>query len=152
MKSKAQNPKHMTQGWDPKIVAFLCNWCSYQGADLAGSSRLDHPPNIRIIRVPCSGRVNPLFVLKCLSKGMDGVLVSGCHINDCHYSEGNFYARRRFAILKRFLEYVGIDPRRFQMSWVSAAEGDKWAKVAKDMVAEIKKAGPNKQFIAADSF
>lgn len=132
--------------WEPRIVGFLCNWCSYAGADLAGTSRIEYPPNIRIIRVPCSGRVNPLFVLKCLTSGIDGVLVSGCHIGDCHYSEGNFYARRRFAILKKFLEYLGIDPRRFQMSWVSASEGDKWAKVVKDMVEEINQAGPNKLF------
>lgn len=129
--------------WEPNIVGFLCNWCSYAGADLAGTSRIEYPPNIKIIRVPCSGRVNPLFVLKCLARGADGVLVSGCHIGDCHYSEGNFYARRRFAVLKRLLEYVGIDPRRFQMSWVSASEGDKWAQLIKGLVEEIKQAGPS---------
>jgi coenzyme F420-reducing hydrogenase delta subunit len=130
--------------WQPKIVGLLCNWCSYAGADLAGTSRIKYPANVRIIRVPCSGRVNPLFVLNCLLKeGVDGVLVSGCHIGDCHYSEGNFYARRRFAILKRLLEYLGIDPRRFQMSWVSASEGVKWAKLIEELVEEIKQAGPN---------
>ncbi len=134
------------ESWEPRIVGFLCNWCSYAGADLAGTSRLEYPPNIRIIRVPCSGRVNPLFVLKCLTNGADGVLVSGCHIGDCHYSDGNFYARRRFAILKRLLEYVGIDSRRFQMSWVSASEGDKWARVVRELVEEIKQAGPNTNF------
>ncbi len=133
-----------TENWEPKIVGFLCNWCSYAGADLAGTSRIEYPPNIRIIRVPCSDRVNPLFVLKCLMDGADGVLISGCHIGDCHYSEGNFYARRRFAILKRLLEYLGIDSRRFQMSWVSASEGDKWSKLIKELVEEIKQAGPNK--------
>ncbi len=132
------------ENFEPKIVAFLCNWCSYAGADLAGTSRMEYPPNVRIIRVPCSGRMNPLFVIKCLIKGADGVLISGCHINDCHYSEGNFYARRRFAVLKKLLEYLGIDSRRFQMSWVSASEGDKWAKVVKGLVEEIKQAGPNK--------
>ncbi len=130
--------------WEPKIIGFLCNWCSYAGADLAGQSRLEYPPNIKVIRVPCSGRVNPLFVLKCLMDGADGVLISGCHIGDCHYSEGNFYARRRFSILKRLFEYLGIDPRRFQMSWVSASEGDKWAKLVSGLVEEIKQAGPNK--------
>ena len=132
------------KNWEPKIVAFLCNWCSYAGADLAGTSRMEYPPNVRIIRVPCSGRMNPLFVIKCLMKDADGVLISGCHINDCHYSEGNFYARRRFAVLKKLLEYMGIDPRRFQMSWVSASEGDKWAKVVRELVDEMKSAGPNK--------
>lgn len=130
--------------FEPKIVAFLCNWCSYAGADLAGTSRMGYPPNVKIIRVPCSGRMNPLFVLKCLMNGADGVLISGCHTGDCHYSEGNYYARRRFAVLKRFLEYLGIDPRRFQMSWVSASEGDKWSKLIYGLVEEIKKAGPNK--------
>jgi len=131
------------EGWEPNIIGFLCNWCSYAGADLAGTSRMEYPPNIKIIRVPCSGRVNPLFVLKCLMNGADGVLISGCHIGDCHYSEGNFHARRRFAVLKRFLEYLGLDPRRFQMSWVSASEGDKWSKLIKELVEEIKTAGPN---------
>jgi len=130
--------------FEPKIVGFLCNWCSYAGADLAGTSRREYPPNIRIIRVPCSSRVNPLFVLKCLFKGVDGVLISGCHIGDCHYSEGNFYARRRFTVFKKLLEYLGIDPRRFQMSWVSASEGEKWACLIKELVEEIKQAGPNK--------
>lgn len=130
--------------FEPKIVGFLCKWCSYAGADLAGTSRMEYPPNVKIIRVPCSGRVNPLFVLKCLMDGADGVLISGCHIGDCHYSEGNLYARRRFAVLKRFLGYLGIDPRRFQMSWVSASEGDKWAKLIYGLVDEIKEAGPNK--------
>lgn len=129
--------------WLPQIIGFLCNWCSYAGADLAGTSRREYPPNIKIIRVPCSGRVNPLFVLKCLTQGADGVLISGCHIGDCHYSEGNFYARRRFTILKNLLDYMGIDPRRFQMSWVSASEGEKWAKLIKELVEEIKQAGPS---------
>jgi len=140
---ETRNQKPETrEDWEPRIVGFLCNWCSYAGADLAGTSRIEYPPNIRIIRLPCSGRVNPLFVLKCLMGGADGVLISGCHIGDCHYSEGNFYARRRFAVLKRLLEYLGIDPRRFQMSWVSASEGDKWARVVKELVEEIRQAGP----------
>jgi F420-non-reducing hydrogenase iron-sulfur subunit len=134
---------HKSESWEPKIIGFLCNWCSYAGADLAGTSRIEYPSNVRIIRVPCSGRINPLFVLKCLTDGADGVLISGCHIGDCHYSEGNYYARRRFAVLKKLLEYLGIDSRRFQMSWVSASEGDKWAKVVRELVEDIKSAGPN---------
>lgn len=138
------NPKNAN--FEPKIVAFLCNWCSYAGADLAGSSRMKYPPNIRVIRVPCSGRVNPLFVLKCLTKGIDGILVSGCHIGDCHYSEGNYYARRKFLIIKRLFDYLGIDQRRFHMSWISAAEGEKFSQVVKDVVEEVRKAGPNTEF------
>ena len=94
--------------WEPKIIAFLCNWCSYAGADLAGISRIQYPPNVRVMRVPCSGRVNPLFIIKSLQHGVDGVLVSGCHPGDCHYISGNYYARRRFALLKSLLESVGI--------------------------------------------
>ncbi len=143
---KANEPKD----WQPKIVAFICHWCSYAGADLAGISRIQYPPNIRIIRLPCSGRVNPLYVIKALEQGADGVLISGCHPGDCHYSEGNFYARRRFAMLKKLLEYGGIDPRRFQMSWVSAAEGDKWAEIVRGVVEEVRKIGPNKGFGGID--
>ncbi|TET16976.1 MAG: hydrogenase iron-sulfur subunit [Candidatus Cloacimonadota bacterium] len=130
--------------WTPKIVAFLCNWCSYAGADLAGSSRIPYPPNIRVIRVPCSGRMNPLYVLKSLQFGADGVLISGCHPGDCHYSTGNYFARRRFMVLKNLLDHMGIDPKRFQVSWVSAAEGAKFAEVVKSVVEEIEHLGPNK--------
>lgn len=120
-----------------KIVAFLCNWCSYAGADAAGTSRLRQPENIRIIRVPCSGRVNPLFVLKAFNLGADGVLVSGCHPNDCHYSEGNFYARRRLEFLKEFLPFMGIDKNRFSYQWVSASEAQKWQNVVTNFVKRI---------------
>jgi coenzyme F420-reducing hydrogenase delta subunit len=119
------------------IVAFLCNWCSYAGADAAGTARLRQPENIRIIRVPCSGRVNPLFILKAFKLGADGVLVSGCHPNDCHYSEGNFYARRRLEFLKEFLPFMGIDPNRFSYQWVSASEGQKWQNVVINFVKRI---------------
>jgi coenzyme F420-reducing hydrogenase delta subunit len=132
--------------WEPRILAFLCRWCSYAGADLTGSSRISYPPNVRILRVPCSGRVNPLFILKTLRAGMDGVLVSGCHPGDCHYTAGNYNARRKFAVLSRLLEYVGIDPRRVQFSWVSASEGDKFAKVVSELVAGVKALGPNELF------
>ena len=119
------------------IVAFLCNWCSYAGADAAGTSRLRQPENIRIIRVPCSGRVNPLFVLKAFNLGADGVLVSGCHPNDCHYGEGNFYARRRLEFLKEFLPFIGIDENRFAYQWVSASEAQKWQNVVVNFVKRI---------------
>ena len=123
-----------------KIIAFLCNWCSYAGADLAGTSRLQYPADIRIIRVPCSGRMNPLLVLKCLQEGADGVLVSGCHPGDCHYQKGNYYVRRRMLILTNLLEYFGIDKRRFHMTWVSASEGAKWADVVKKVVEDVRDA------------
>lgn len=146
MDNKPSTINHKPKEWQPKIVGFLCNWCSYAGADLAGGSRLKYPANLRIIRVTCSGRMNPLFVLKALEKGADGVLLSGCHPGDCHYTEGNYYARRRFAIFKKLLEFVGIDPRRFQVSWVSAAEDKKWAEVVSKVTEEVKAAGPNKQW------
>lgn len=132
--------------FEPKIVAFLCNWCSYAGADLAGTSRVQYPPNIRVIRVMCSGRVNPLFVAKCFAEGADGVLVSGCHPGDCHYMEGNYLARRRFLIMNILLEYLGIEPGRFKMSWVSASEGGKFAEVVSTIVNEVKALGPIKKF------
>ncbi len=132
--------------WEPKVVGFLCKWCSYAGADLAGISRKKYPANIRIIKVPCSGRVDPLFILRALRLGFDGVLVSGCHPGDCHYQTGNYRARRRFAITKNLLEYMGVDPRRVQASWVSASEGGKFVEVVTEMVKEIKEIGPNKLF------
>ena len=133
--------------WEPKVIAFLCNWCSYAGADLAGVSRIQYPPNVRIVRVPCSGRVNPLYIIKGLQSGADGVLVSGCHPGDCHYISGNQYARRRFAVLKSLLESVGIEPGRVQFSWVSAAEGEKFSQVVADVVREVKALGPAKRFV-----
>ncbi len=150
MREKSPAKAHKPKDWQPRIIAFLCHWCSYAGADLAGINRIQYPPNIRIIRLPCSGRVNPLYVIKALEQGADGVLVSGCHPGDCHYSEGNLYARRRFAVLKKLLEYVGIDPRRFQLSWVSAAEGDKWAEVVRGVIEEVKEVGSNRMFVKAD--
>jgi coenzyme F420-reducing hydrogenase delta subunit len=133
-----------SQRWEPKIVAFLCNWCSYVGADLAGTSRITYSPNIRVIRVPCSGRVDPIFILRSLQRGADGVLVSGCHPGDCHYTNGNYYARRRMMMLRKLLEFMGIDPRRVQMSWVSASEGRKWAQVVNEATEEIRRLGPFK--------
>jgi coenzyme F420-reducing hydrogenase delta subunit len=135
--------------WEPKIVAFLCNWCSYAGADLAGVSRIQYPPNVRVVRVPCSGRVNPLFVLKSLENGFDGVLVSGCHPGDCHYISGNYIARRKFATLKTALEFIGVEPGRVQFSWVSAGEGEKFAQVVARVTDDVKKLGPAKRLVKA---
>ena len=132
----------MSEEFEPVIVAFLCNWCSYAGADLAGTSRLQYPPNVKIIRVMCSGRVNPMFILNALQQGMDGVIIGGCHPGECHYETGNYLARRRIMILKKLLEYVGINPERVQMAWVSASEGGKFADVMKQSTEEIKKLGP----------
>ena len=132
--------------WEPKLLGFLCKWCSYAGADLAGTSRKKYPANIRIIKVPCSGRVDPLFVLKALRLGYDGVLVSGCHPGDCHYLTGNYRARRRMAILRKFLEYTGVEPERVQMSWCSASEGDKFAKVVTEVTKQLREIGPIQLF------
>jgi F420-non-reducing hydrogenase iron-sulfur subunit len=130
--------------FEPKIIGFLCNWCAYAGADLAGVSRIQYPPNIRIVRVMCSGRVDPSFILEALKDGADGVLVAGCHLpSDCHYISGNFKALRRIKLLKRVLEQFGIEPERVRLEWISASEGDKFAMVVKDMVEQIKKLGPN---------
>ncbi|MBN2302408.1 MAG: hydrogenase iron-sulfur subunit [Lentisphaerae bacterium] len=133
--------------WNPKIVAFLCNWCSYAGADLAGIGRLQYPPNVRIVRVPCSGRVNPLYILKALQTGADGVLVSGCHPGDCHYISGNLVARRKFALLKRYLEYLGFESGRVQFSWVSAAEGPRFAALISQITDDVRQLGPNNKLV-----
>ena len=130
--------------FEPKIVAFLCNWCSYAGADLAGTSRFKYPSNVRIIRVMCSSRLNPMFIVNAFLEGADGVLVSGCHPGECHYISGNYMARRRFVLLRRFLEHIGIHPDRFRMSWVSASEGNKFAEVIKEVTEAVEKLGPNK--------
>lgn len=133
-------------GWNPVIIGFLCNWCSYAGADLAGTSRIQYPPNIRIIKVMCSGRVNPQFILKAFQEGADGVLVSGCHPGDCHYIEGNYHARRKLTLLKDLMAGMGIESERFQMSWVSASEGHKFAEVVTHFTDQIKALGPQTQF------
>ncbi len=126
-----------------RIIGFLCNWCSYGGADTAGVSRFSQPTDLRIIRVPCSGRVTPLFVVKALMSGADGVLVSGCHPRDCHYSEGNLYARRRLEVLKRFLPTLGIEPERFEYIWVSASEGERWQTSVTAFTERIHALGPS---------
>ncbi|NWF77194.1 MAG: hydrogenase iron-sulfur subunit [Chloroflexi bacterium] len=128
--------------FEPKIVAFCCNWCSYAGADLAGTSRIQYPPNIRIIRVMCSGRVSPLFVLKALSVGADGVLVLGCHPGDCHYIEGNYKTLRRIALLKNMLAQMGIEDERIRLDWVSASEGNRFVSIVSDITKKVKALGP----------
>lgn len=135
------------RGWEPRIVAFLCNWCSYAGADLAGIGRYQYPPTVRVIRVPCSGRVDPLFILKALQNGADGVLVSGCHPGDCHYIEGNYYARRKFTVLKNLLDHLGIEEGRVQFSWVSAAEGERFSEVIREVTESVRKLGPAKKMV-----
>jgi len=130
--------------YNPKIIGFLCNWCSYAGADLAGVSRFQYPPNIRVIRVMCSGRVHPSFILKAFKNGVDGVLIAGCHTpNDCHYISGNFKAERRVAVLKNLLTQLGLEPERLRLEWISAAEGEKFSKTVKDMTEDIRKLGPS---------
>lgn len=131
------------ENFEPLIVAFCCNWCSYAGADLAGTSRLQYPPNIRIIRVMCTGRIDPQFILRAFEKGADAVLVSGCHPGDCHYIAGNYKAKRRIALLKRVLEQLGIEPERLRMTFISAAEGILFAQVVSELREEIKKLGPS---------
>ncbi len=132
----------MAENFEPKIVAFLCKWCSSAGSDLAGVSRMQYPPNVIPIQVMCSGSVSPLYIFDAFNKGADGVLVSGCHPGDCHYIKGNFYARRRIALVKNLLEFIGLEPSRFQMSWVSAAEGKKYTQIISDFVEQLKPLGP----------
>lgn len=133
--------------WKPRILAFLCNWCSYAGADLAGVSRIQYPATIRVVRVPCTGRINPFFILKALTDGWDGVVVSGCHPGDCHYISGNLVARRRFAMLNELLEFFGIEPGRVNFMWASAAEGERFAVLVEKATERVKKIGPNKKFL-----
>ena len=130
-------------GWKPKILGIVCNWCSYAGADLAGSARAQYPPDIRIVRLMCTGRVDPLFIMKAFMDGADGVLVSGCHFGDCHYLEGNYKSAKRMFLLKSVLKDLGIEDKRLRMTFVSASEGAKWAKVVEDVVKTINNLGPS---------
>jgi len=132
-----------TTAFEPRIVAFLCNWCTYTGADLAGTSRLQYPPNVRIIRTMCSSAVDPVYVLKPLLEGADGVLIGGCHPGDCHYQTGNYKTRRRYVALQEILKTSGIDARRVWLRWISASEGQKFASTVTDMVSAMKDLGPN---------
>lgn len=129
--------------FEPKIVAFLCNWCTYTGADLAGTSRLQYPSNVRIVRLMCSGAVDPVYVLKPLLDGVDGVLIGGCHPGDCHYQTGNLKARRRFVALQTILKAAGYDDQRIWLRWISASEGQRFAETVTKMVADLKEMGPN---------
>lgn len=128
--------------FEPRIVGFLCNWCAYSGADLAGVSRLRSAPNIRILRIMCSGRVDPSFILRAFQLGADGVLVAGCHQGDCHYQEGNFKALRRVLLLKRILHDFGVDERRLRLEWISASEAEKFARVSIEFTEEVRALGP----------
>jgi coenzyme F420-reducing hydrogenase delta subunit len=132
-----------SETFEPRIAAFFCNWCTYGGADLAGVSRLQYPPNIRAVRIPCTGRMNPNFILQAFRLGADGVWVSGCHPGDCHYIAGNMFARRRFAVMKRLLEYVGLEPDRLQFSWISSAEASKFQQTVTEVTAAVKALGPS---------
>ena len=129
--------------FEPNIIGFLCNWCSYAGADLAGTSRMKYPPNIKSIRVMCSGRVDPVFVLEALRKGADGVLIGACHPGDCHYKSGNYKANRRMKLLNKLLEELAVDPGRVRFEYISASEGAKFASVVTEFVDQLKKMGPN---------
>ncbi|MBZ4654042.1 MAG: coenzyme F420-reducing hydrogenase, delta subunit [Peptococcaceae bacterium] len=132
----------MTGSFEPKIVGILCNWCSYAGADLAGTSRLKYPANIHIVRVMCSGRVDPTFVLKAFELGADGVLVSGCRPGDCHYVDGNYKTMRRTPLLENLLSQMGVEPARFRQVWVSASQGEIFARIVEEMVKDLKEIGP----------
>jgi len=142
----------IAEGWQPHIVALVCNWCSYAGADMAGTTRLEYPASVRLMRLPCTGRMSPLMILKAFEQGADGVLVSGCHPGDCHYVQGNLVARRRFTIFRSLLDFIGIDLRRLHFAWVSAAEGHKWAKVVSEVTAAVHEAGPLPGFASPEGW
>jgi F420-non-reducing hydrogenase iron-sulfur subunit len=136
----------MEENFEPKIVAFVCNWCTYTGADLAGTSRLKQETNARLIRVPCTGRIDPVFIIKAFESGADGVLISGCHPGDCHYNAGNFHARRRWTLFKNLLDFIGIDSSRLHFSWVSASEGKKWVDIVDGVIDSVRAKGPFNQY------
>lgn len=148
-KAEADTSKSTT--WQPRIVAFVCNWCTYSGMDLAGTSRMKYAPGVQVIRVPCAGRMNAKFILRAFEQGADAVWVSGCHPGDCHYSEGNYHARRRFAVFKDLLELFGVDPARMKFTWISAAEGRKWADAVTEYVEKIRALGPYRDYPGVDS-
>lgn len=136
--------------FEPKIIAFVCTWCTYAGADLAGTSRMQYPPNVRLLKFPCTGRIDPVFILKAFQQGADGVLVSGCHPGDCHYIAGNLHARRRFATFRKLLEFVGVDLQRLEFSWISAAESKKWVEVVTELTERVRGMGPMQEFKALE--
>ncbi len=133
----------MSEQFKPNLVGFLCYWCSYTGADLAGISRLKYPPNLKVIKVMCSSRVDPVFIVKALLDGADGVLVAGCHPGDCHYQKGNYYARRKMALTKQLLTTLGLEPERVRLSWISASEGPRFAQVVSEFTEHIRALGPS---------
>ncbi|MGE4424487.1 MAG: hydrogenase iron-sulfur subunit [Pseudodesulfovibrio sp.] len=141
----------VNEGKELRIIGFLCNWCSYAGADTAGVGRFAQPTDLRIVRLPCTGRINPLFIVRAFMNGADGVLVSGCHPRDCHYSEGNFYARRRLEVLKALLPVIGVDPGRFEYTWVSASEGQRWRSVVTSFTEQVHALGPMPGFKSGTS-
>jgi len=132
--------------FEPKILGIACNWCTYTGADLAGTTRIQYPHNIRVARVMCSSRINPSFIFRAFELGADGVLVGGCHPGDCHYSTGNYYARRKLAVTKKILEFAGLEPERFRVEWISASEGIRYADIVKEFTEEIRLLGPQTRF------
>ena len=133
----------MDEKFTPRIVGFLCNWCSYAGADVAGTARLKYPPTLKVIRVMCSGRVDPVFILKAFLMGADGVLVAGCHPGDCHYQTNNYHARRRIALLKKVFETLGLESDRVRLSWISASEGERFKRVNTEFTERLEEKGPN---------
>ena len=135
----------VNENFEPVIVAFCCNWCSYAGADLSGTNRLNYPSNVKIIRVPCSCRVNPMFILRAFQKGADGVIICGCHPGDCHYTSGNYFTRRRITLLYSMLDFLGIERNRTRLEWVSAAEGAQFAATMEQFTADVKALGPNRR-------
>jgi len=132
--------------FEPKILCIACNWCTYTGADLAGTTRLKYPQNVRTVRVMCSSRINPSFIIRAFQLGADGVLVGGCHPGDCHYGTGNLYARRKLAVTKKILEFAGMNPKRFRVEWISASEGAKYAQVVEEFTGDMKALGPQTTF------
>lgn len=137
-----RNPRPPGAEWQPRIIGFLCYWCSYTGADMAGTARMKYPPNVDIIRVMCSGRIDPELITTAFAKGADGVLVCGCHIGDCHYIAGNHKTMARMPLLGRILLELGIEPERFRHEWVSAAEGEKFSKLVAEITGQVKRLGP----------
>lgn len=153
MREKADNTGPTShEEFEPRIVALFCNWCTYMAADLAGTSRMGYAPNVRVVRVMCSGRIDPQFIMHAFARGADGVLIGGCHPGDCHYQEGNYKALRRFRLLRRVIESLGIERERLRLEWISASEADRLRKVADEMAADIRALGPLQLSIPAEDF
>ena len=137
-----ENKKPSADNFEPKITAFVCNWCTYAGADLAGTTRLKYAGNVRVIKLPCTGRIDFMFLMRAFEQGADGIMVSGCHPGDCHYNEGNYYARRRWRVFRDLLNFLGVERDRVTFSWVSAAEGNKWAALVDEVTGKVRALGP----------